>query len=101
MNKPAFFQPLMRLLAHFGLSLIAFGLAWWIWDWSKYDLWMFKIYAVIFAIGGIIRLWKGLVALIKFLMERFQWKRYQRKGAKQKADKTADTKILRDQGLIK
>lgn len=101
MNKPPVLQPLMRLLTHFGMAAIAFALAWWVWDWSKYDLWMFKIYADLFALGGVIRLWKGLVGLVKFLLDRRQWKKYQAKGKTQKADTTASSEILKKQGLIK
>ena len=101
MSEQPILQSVFRIFTHFGLSAVAFAGAWWIWDWSRYDLWMFKLYAGLFALGGVIRLGKGLVELVKFLWQRRQWKKYQTKGRAQKADKTANVADLKSRGLIK
>lgn len=101
MTKPPIMQLLMRIVTHFALAAAAFAIAWWVWDWSRYDLWMFKLYAGLFALGGLIRLWQGLVELVKVLWQRRQWNKYNTKGVEQRPNNRISAKKLRKKGLTR
>lgn len=62
---------------------------------------LFMIFAALFALGGLVRLLKGLIGIIRLIKARRKWARYEEQGQAPKADRMASPSDLKRKGLTK
>lgn len=100
----------LEIAGHLTAAGFGFGIAYGFWHFTganhihgPYDQgdWLFVIFAGACALGGGIRLIKGLFLLTLVLWKRRKENRFAGKGKEQKSDATASSEALKERGLIK
>lgn len=101
MSEQLSWKQVLQINAEFAKAGIGFGVAWVFWEMAGPGYGLFKLYALIFAIGGakclVVALWKTVMALLRMR----KWARYKSQGTDPKADPFAKEDTLKKQGLLK
>ena len=100
MSEDIGWKPLLEFNDHMLRALAGFALGWLLWQLQSPEWPFFIFFALMCALGGLIRFCRALWVLVRIALHARKMRGYRGKGAAPKADKRVTKDQLKAKGLV-